>query len=63
MIPKTTLNWKHATSRPLHFGGAISAMYIGANTEDPPMANPPMKRKQISAHQFHASPHPTAEIR
>ena len=39
--------------------GAISAMYIGAATDDPPMARPPRKRKNSSAGQFQASAHPS----
>src|SRR5436853_795995 len=61
-IPKTTLNWKKPTSRPRNLAGAISAMYIGPRTEDPPIPNPPIRRNRTSEYQFHATAQPTAEI-
>src|SRR5579875_695753 len=57
------LNWNTPTSRPRHFAGAISAMYIGPSTEEPPTPSPPINRNTSSASQFHAIPHPTAEIK
>ena len=36
-------------------------MYIGATTDEAPMASPPMKRKMSSDTQFGARPQPTAE--
>src|SRR5208337_2669040 len=62
-MPTTTLIWNDPTSRPRHFAGAISAMYIGPSTEEPPMPRPPMKRATTSAGQFHAKAQPRAEIR
>ncbi len=58
-MPTTMFNWLSATRRPRTAAGAISAMYIGAATDDPPMAMPPRKRKNSSAGQFQASPHPS----
>ena len=62
-MPATTLNWLSATSRPRMAAGAISAMYIGATTDEPPMASPPMNRKTSSETQPGASPQPAAERR
>src|SRR6266481_5439279 len=62
-MPKTTLNWKNPTSRPRNFAGAISAMYIGPSTEEPPTPNPPMKRKTTRAYQSQARAQPKPEIR
>src|SRR5664280_2545112 len=60
-MPNTTLNWKRPTSRPRFAAGAISAMYMGPITEDPPMASPPTKRKQIRADQLQVKAHPKAD--
>jgi hypothetical protein len=60
-MPTTMLSWLRATSRPRTSAGAISAMYIGAATDDPPMASPPRKRKNTSADQLHARPQPSAD--
>jgi hypothetical protein len=38
-------------------------MYIGPSTDEPPIASPPITRNVTKAVQFHASPHPIAEIR
>jgi len=59
-MPATILNWKKPTSRPRLDAGAISAMYIGPTTEEPPMARPPMKRNRIKTYQFQANAHPRA---
>ena len=42
-IPKTMLNWNMAVSLPRISCGAISAMYMGATTEEAPTARPPIK--------------------
>src|SRR5688500_9427868 len=57
-MPSTTLNWLSATSRPRIAAGAISAMYIGATTEEPPMARPPMNRNASSDAHPCAKPQP-----
>ena len=62
-MPTTTLSWLSATSRPRTAAGAISAMYMGATTEEPPMARPPRKRKKSSAGQFQARPQPRADTK
>src|SRR5579884_2337353 len=62
-MPKTTLNWKKPTSRPRHFAGEISAMYIGPSTDEPPIPRPPMNRKSTSADQPQAKAQPKAEIK
>ena len=59
----TTLNWKKPTRRPRHFAGAISAIYMGPSTEEPPIPKPPMKRKKTRAYQFQAKAQPREEIR
>ena len=46
--PTTTLNWLTATSRPRRLAGAISAMYMGATTEAPPIAEP---AEEAEAHE------------
>ena len=56
------LNWKKPTSRPRHFAGAISAIYMGPSTDEPPIPSPPMKRKQTSEYQSQANAQPSAEI-
>ncbi len=62
-MPKTTLNWKKPTRRPRHCAGAISAMYMGPSTEEPPMPSPPTKRKKTSEFQSQAKAQPMAETR
>ena len=57
------LNWKTPTSRPRHFAGAISAMYIGPSTDEPPIARPATKREATSDVQFQAKAQPRAETR
>ena len=57
------LNWNVPTSLPLNLAGAISAMYIGPNTDDPPIASPPMNRANTNEPQFQANAHPIAESR
>ena len=59
--PKTILNWVRATILPRNFAGDISALYIGAITDEPPTANPPKKRKTTNESQFQANALPTAE--
>src|SRR5690348_1618059 len=62
-MPSTILNWVRATSRPRHFAGDISAMYIGDTTDAPPTASPPTNRKIMNGHQPHASAQPMAEAK
>src|SRR5574340_1320539 len=62
-MPRTTLNWKKPTSRPRQRAGAISAMYMGPSTEEPPMPSPPTKRNNTSEFQPQAKPQPTAEMK
>ena len=57
------LNWFIATSRPRYLPGAISTMYRGTTTDEPPMATPPMNRKMTSESQFGGNAEPTAEIK
>src|SRR5438445_2063521 len=61
-MPKTTLNWKKPTRRPRTLAGAISAMYIGPSTDDPPIPSPPTKRNRTREYQFQARAQPTDEI-
>ncbi len=61
-MPMTMLIWNEPTSRPRHFAGAISAMYTGPSTDEPPIPSPPMKRKTSSEGQFQAKAQPSAEI-
>ncbi len=60
-MPETMLNWKNPTSRPRLSAGAISAMYMGPITLEPPIARPPTKRKNTTAYQLNANAHPAAE--
>src|SRR5881275_2681415 len=57
------LNWNSPTSRPRHFAGEISAIYIGPSTDDPPIPSPAKNRNSTSADQFHARAQPSAETR
>ena len=62
-MPKTMLNCVMATSRPRYAAGEISAMYIGETTEAPPIARPPMNRKNRNEAQFHGNAQPSAETK
>src|SRR5258708_1078427 len=57
------LNKNTPPSRPRHFAGATSAIYMGPSTDEPPIPRPPMKRKRTSADQSHATAQPRAETR
>ena len=46
---------------PRQRAGAISAMYTGPNTDEPPMPSPPMKRKTSSDVQLQEKAQPSAE--
>ena len=60
-MPATTLNWKKPTSRPRQAAGAISAIYKGPSTLDPPMPKPPMNRKNNSEGKSHEMAEPRAD--
>ena len=56
------LIWNEPTSSPRQRAGAISAIYTGPSTDEPPIPSPPMKRKISSDGQFHAKAQPRAEM-
>src|SRR5215510_15125898 len=55
------LNWYIAVSLPLVAGVDISEIYVGATTEETPMPNPPMKRKNENIYGFGAIAVPIAD--
>ena len=57
------LNCWTATRRPRSRAGDISAMYMGETTEAPPIARPPMNRKNNNEYQSQAKPQPIAETK
>src|SRR5437667_10835943 len=62
-MPNTTLNWKTPTRRPRNLAGAISAIYIGPNTDEPPIPSPPRKRNPTRDGQLQAAAQPNPEIK
>ena len=57
------LNCVMATRRPRKRAGEISAMYMGATTDDAPTASPPSHRNIRNEPQCHATALPTAETK
>ena len=55
-----TLNWNIAVILPLIFAGDISAIYIGATTDEAPTPIPPRKRNIINEVTLFANAVPTA---
>ncbi len=62
-IPMTRANWNVMAKRPRYFAGAISEIYMGDKTDDPPTANPPIMRKTMKELTWFDRPVPMAESR
>src|SRR5437762_13248994 len=62
-MPNTTLNWKTPTRRPRNLAGAISAIYIGPNTDEPPIPSPHRERNPTREVQPQAAAQPNPEIK
>ncbi|MBA7533626.1 hypothetical protein ES705_25867 [subsurface metagenome] len=62
-IPKTIFNWLKETILPLSFGGAISAIYIGAIIREAPTPNPPIIRAMTRLTKLGATAENTADMK